>query len=52
MAELQSELADDFFAHHHEGIKEEEFSHKLMDYKKKQTGHEFRLFGHTMASYD
>ena len=23
-----------------------------MDYKKHQTGQEFRLFGHTMVSYD
>mmetsp|Transcript_23665 Transcript_23665/g.29304 ORF Transcript_23665/g.29304 Transcript_23665/m.29304 type:complete len:202 (+) Transcript_23665:115-720(+) len=31
---------------------EEDFASKLIDYKTKQTGHEFRLFGHTMVSYD
>lgn len=31
---------------------EEDFAKKLMQHKQKQTGHEFRLFGHTMVSYD
>ncbi len=31
---------------------EDDFAHKLMDFKQSQTGHEFRLFGHTMVSYD
>lgn len=51
--------AKEALAHHqakhveelHEAI-EQDFTHKLMDYKKKQTGHEYRLFGHTMVSYD
>lgn len=31
---------------------EKDFASKLIDYKTKQSGHEFRLFGHTMVSYD
>ncbi len=30
---------------------EDDFAHKLMDFKQSQTGHEFRLFGHTMVNY-
>lgn len=35
----------------HQAI-EHDFVDKLMDYKQKKTGQEFRLFGHTMVSYE
>ena len=31
---------------------EADFADKMINYKTKQSGHEFRLFGHTMVSYD
>ena len=31
---------------------EADFAHKMIDYKTKQSGHEFRLFGKTMVSYE
>ena len=31
---------------------EEDFAHKLIDYKTKSMGSEYRLFGHTMVSFE
>lgn len=31
---------------------EADFADKMINYKTKQSGHEFRLFGRTMVSYD
>ena len=31
---------------------EEDFAQKLVDYKTSQSGNEYRLFGHTMVTYD
>ena len=50
-AELQAEKVEEYLMHEHHDD-HDEFSHKLMDYKRKQTGQEYRLFGRTMASYD
>lgn len=47
-------LAGRHHKHHeeeHHAI-EADFASKLIDYKTKQSGQEFRLFGHTMASYE
>ena len=50
-AQKLAEKVDEYLLHeshdHHE-----DFGHKLMDYKREQTGQEYRLFGRTMASYD
>lgn len=35
----------------HQAI-QDDFTNKLMEHKKAQTGNDFRLFGHTMASYE